>query len=1133
LINIVKEEQGMDKNKSGAYDECKHVSNAQKSVTMGTKGKKVWLKDESELDSSELIPGQGEVASPLFPSPRIITFFHSGKLIKFGIYDETDHIQRFIASHQKFYEEQMLLDISRRLETPGLVIDVGANIGNHTVYLGLICNRNVIALEPYKKNFEILSHNVSLNNLQDKVVCLQVAAGSRLGRGDIVLHDYQNSGAVSVDVSEKATGIEVITLDSLELDEPPALIKIDVEGMEFDVLRGAKQLLKKHSPLLYVEVLNKLEYDKITTLLSEYGYRPGLIFNYSPTVLYTKSSYVKQNDSWVSDICQEYGYLAIDHMHLQENYKLKLAEVRELGSNLKEWKARAGDLEAKLEVSWESVSERDGRIETLEVELKARNTEVRELTEQLKEQEAQAEQLCVELKGTQELISESEERIETLEVELKARNTEVRELTEQLKEQEAQAEQLCVELKGTQELISESEERIGALEAELKVCDKRIGNLQAQLAAIYASRSWRITAPMRTVSLCFKWFLRNTRRAYNLLWRLGTGQLSRAIDTALSYYRRLVPERLRQLIPNKLRRSVLKFIERPSEQVEFRSQPAADKNIDIIEELKETSSCKEVKISVIMTSYNSAKYISNAIRSILNQTYQNLELIVVDDASTDGTFEILLDYARADKRVRPFKCLENRGTYWCKNFGITKATGAYITFQDSDDISEPDRLQAQIKELLEHPKAVVATCNYVRRSANGELVLNRGRYERMALISMMFRKDVLLDTVGYFDSVRTSADAELYHRLKLVFDRDRIRHVNRPLYIASHRDGSLTTTSTQVDLTVEEKNNDLSFLSHDRQIYVRAYQNWHETIKKGKSSPYMKFPLLRRHFPVPESLLIKPRHVEEYVTVSVASFAARVSSLKQTVESILPQVDRLNVYLNNYDTIPMFLKHPKIVVACSQEHGDLRDNGKFFFMDEVADGYHFIIDDDIIYPPDYVQRLILKILQYRKQAVVGVHGVILANPIERFYKDRTVSVFWGKQDADCVVNLLGTGTIAYHTSTLKLGFKDFKAPGMADLWFAIAAKRQKVPMVAVARTAKWLTPIEQNDGGLYEEYRKNDDLQTEVARQEAPWDFESLSGTYSSLADYFLSKFSIEELRSNEINVEWWQWIRAENQQHV
>ncbi len=559
----------------------------------------------------------------------------------------------------------------------------------------------------------------------------------------------------------------------------------------------------------------------------------------------------------------------------------------------------------------------------------------------------------------------------------------------------------------------------------------------------------------------------------------------------------------------------------------------AGRQTGTIEEHRETAPQEDARISVVMTTYNSAEFLSDAIRSVLDQSHRNLELIVVDDASTDGTFEMLREHARVDNRVRPFKCLENRGTYWCKNFGITKATGTYLTFQDSDDVSDPNRLDAQLKELRKDPNAVAATCNYVRSRPNGQLVRNRGRLEGMAIMAPMFKKDAVLDTVGYYDSVRTSADDEMFHRLRQAFGTDKIRHVDRPLYVASHREGSRTTGSNEIDLSIKEKAGSLSFLSPDRRKYVRAYQEWHKSIEKGDEAPYMAFPLLRRRFPAPDSLLIDAKPAEEYVTASVASFAAREDSLKQAVASILPQIDRLNVYLNNYDAVPEFLRHPKITVARSQEHGDLRDNGKFFFLRNVAAGYHFTIDDDIIYPPNYVQHLILKILQYRKQAMVGIHGVTFADPIERFYKDRKVLVFWEGLDVDWVVNLLGSGTVAYHTSTVELDFKDFKVPGMGDLWLAVATKRQKVPMIAVARAPDWLMPIQNNDPGLYEEFLERDGIQTDVARLEAPWGFQSWARSYCSLANHFISKFSTEALRSNEIDVEFWQSFSVREQQGI
>ena len=94
-------------------------------------------------------------------------------------------------------------------------------------------------------------------------------------------------------------------------------------------------------------------------------------------------------------------------------------------------------------------------------------------------------------------------------------------------------------------------------------------------------------------------------------------------------------------------------------------------------------------VSVIMTTANSLAYLHTAVDSILSQTHTNLELIIVDDSSTDGTFEEALALAASDPRVQPIHSLQAAGTYVAKNLGLTLARGEYVAFQDSDDWRRP------------------------------------------------------------------------------------------------------------------------------------------------------------------------------------------------------------------------------------------------------------------------------------------------------------------------------------------------------------------------------------------------------------------------------------------------------------
>ncbi|MEO1174144.1 MAG: glycosyltransferase family A protein, partial [Myxococcota bacterium] len=173
-------------------------------------------------------------------------------------------------------------------------------------------------------------------------------------------------------------------------------------------------------------------------------------------------------------------------------------------------------------------------------------------------------------------------------------------------------------------------------------------------------------------------------------------------------------------------------------------------------------------VSVIMTAFNCRDYLRDAISTALWQTYGNVELIVVDDRSDDGTFDLLCEIAEDDDRIRVLRTDERGGTYRAKNLGLSQAFGQYVTFQDSDDLVAPTRLSAQVSGLLVRPWAVASVCRYARFDEDSEVVMNRGRYTRRALISLLFKRDVVLRRLGFFDEVWTSADDEFVERLTRV-----------------------------------------------------------------------------------------------------------------------------------------------------------------------------------------------------------------------------------------------------------------------------------------------------------------------------------------------------------------------------
>lgn len=115
------------------------------------------------------------------------------------------------------------------------------------------------------------------------------------------------------------------------------------------------------------------------------------------------------------------------------------------------------------------------------------------------------------------------------------------------------------------------------------------------------------------------------------------------------------------------------------------------------------------KVSVIMPSYNCEKYIAASIDSVINQTYTEWELLIVDDVSTDKTKDIIKSYIKQDARIKLFVMEENSGAALCRNKAVEEASGQFIAFLDSDDIWSEEKLKLQLSFMLENNYSITCT----------------------------------------------------------------------------------------------------------------------------------------------------------------------------------------------------------------------------------------------------------------------------------------------------------------------------------------------------------------------------------------------------------------------------------------
>lgn len=127
------------------------------------------------------------------------------------------------------------------------------------------------------------------------------------------------------------------------------------------------------------------------------------------------------------------------------------------------------------------------------------------------------------------------------------------------------------------------------------------------------------------------------------------------------------------------------------------------------------------KVSVITPTYNAARFLEETINSVLNQTYDNFEMIIVDDCSMDNTLEIALKYSEIDSRVRVYKLEENSGAAVARNKAIEIAEGRYIAFLDSDDLWDSNKLENQLG-FMKNSNIGFSFTSYRLMNENGEFL---------------------------------------------------------------------------------------------------------------------------------------------------------------------------------------------------------------------------------------------------------------------------------------------------------------------------------------------------------------------------------------------------------------------------
>lgn len=219
------------------------------------------------------------------------------------------------------------------------------------------------------------------------------------------------------------------------------------------------------------------------------------------------------------------------------------------------------------------------------------------------------------------------------------------------------------------------------------------------------------------------------------------------------------------------------------------------------------TSLNKPEISVLMSVYNGADFLSLAIESILTQTFSDFEFIIVDDASTDATPDVIKQYAAKDARIRVITNEKNLGLTKSLNRGLAFAEGKYIARMDADDIALPERFMTQYWFMEEHPSlgalgsAVEVIGEKGRKIGERRLAISYEEIKAKMLFNnqfihstLFFRADVLKTVGGYNEDFKKSQDYELMFRIS---DKYPVANLPEKLLQFRFHTNSLSWTSSQ------------------------------------------------------------------------------------------------------------------------------------------------------------------------------------------------------------------------------------------------------------------------------------------------------------------------------------------------
>lgn len=427
---------------------------------------------------------------------------------------------------------------------------------------------------------------------------------------------------------------------------------------------------------------------------------------------------------------------------------------------------------------------------------------------------------------------------------------------------------------------------------------------------------------------------------------------------------------------------------------EIRLGPASGNIINDLTATEQSGIVDGPLVSVLMTAFNAEETIEAAVRSVLAQTWRNLEVLIVDDGSTDETWAKLRALQRSDSRVSLHRNPVNSGAYVSKNIAFRLSRGNWITCHDADDWCHPRRIEDHVRFATERD-AAASVMRMVRLRSDGICAslspVSRNSPDGVAKeapISALFRRDFFEQKLGAWDVVKVGGDSEILHRARTVAPS---AYADFPYVGLFCLDSPRGLTGDPV-LGISH----ISGPSGPRRAYVEAWKAWHDRLGAGdvSSLPFPPNENQQRRFVAPPPFVVQPviarrsyaaiagfqRSVDAPVTMLCVSkrpdFANRIARMMD--EQVYPDL-RVVFVADGYDAdfVRSAFRNIERVTVLNAPQGE--PLGALLNRGVAASETDIVakIDDDDHYGPNYIKRAVAA-LTFNEHEHVALTGKALA-----------------------------------------------------------------------------------------------------------------------------------------------------------